>query len=99
MEIGGYDERIEHNFSLEKCKEIVENSIRGYWPEMVVEQDEDPTCMFWYYNQEAKDAWDNMNARKIYLMIHTIMQEGLLTVVHDGDEDIVNDIRWGMMGD
>jgi hypothetical protein len=84
MDIGGIDVLIENNLPLDVAVDVILKCIRGFWTEMTVV----------YKNQAAQDSWEiDCTDENIDAMIYIIFQEGLITVVHDNNEQIVESIK------
>lgn len=88
MEIGGYDVIIEHTKSQEYALDLAMQIIRKFWPGMLIEECE-PFYFFVYPNQVAKDSWDDGTDPDMNGMIHVISGNRTLTLVHDGNDEIV----------
>lgn len=85
MEIGGADIIIE---GPRPDKQRVLDVVKGFWPNMVVEDwvgDDEPDDMFIYKDQKAKDNWDEgIGEDSDADMIYYIPRENETTVVIDG---------------
>jgi hypothetical protein len=95
MDIGGIDVLIENNLPLDVAVDVILKCIRGFWTEMTVEYDYSLGYeIFVYKNQAAQDSWEiDCTDENIDAMIYIIFQEGLITVVHDNNEQIVESIK------
>lgn len=106
MEIGGYDIVIETLLSPSEAEETILHIIRDYWPDLVTERPDDGLYeheMFIYKDQAAKDSWDDDGGTddNLTTMIMTIIDENhhQVTVVHDNNWKIIEELRKGLVAE
>lgn len=87
MEIGGIDITFKMNVPIDSGMYYMENILRRYYPNGVVEKDSFEDEFFIYENQEAKDIWDSGEVEDS--MIYVLGSKNTITLIVNRNHKLI----------